>query len=145
MRMTSLVSVGSFGLNKAGVGARGYQIYRSKRSVLVRWGRIVVSSANSDKFFWTTNPQWRQQAFDSEASAANWKRRKIDALVSGSDQYRIVRERIRAFPPGTWVRLAPHRTAKGRTVFEVFVPSRRRWSGRNRGNLGITKYRVRNY
>lgn len=58
--MAWYVLVGHIPQNKSGVGARGYQLYRSGTKVHCEWGKIEVTGGMTSRFRWAHGRRGRK-------------------------------------------------------------------------------------
>jgi hypothetical protein len=65
--MAYFVKIGAIVENKSGVGARGYHLFRRGKSIVARWGAIIVTKDR--KFYWSYAPQEEIYRYRSERAA----------------------------------------------------------------------------
>ena len=95
--MPYFVRVGAFRGNASGVGARGYHIFRRRRKVIVRWGRIDVRPGA--RFHWRGITE-KPFSFGSERAAITWLAAEISRRVSREKYSRLPKgQRIRGVLP----------------------------------------------
>lgn len=69
--MPYLTRVGHIPLNKTGVGARGYHVYRRGKSVRVIWGAIEVERRQTVRICWARATAQRDYRYRTESAAAD--------------------------------------------------------------------------
>lgn len=73
--MPYFVRIGAIDSNVSGVGSRGYHLFRRGRTVVVRWGPVVVVRGRKRKFRWVSQQQKVYRLRTPEEARADCVRR----------------------------------------------------------------------
>lgn len=82
--MPYFVRIGAIKSNVSGIGSRGYHLFRRGRTVVIRWGPVVVVRGRIRKFRWVSQQERRYTLRTPEAARADCARRIAERAATYS-------------------------------------------------------------